>query len=91
MNAINLLRESIPNVKFSTDVIVGFPAESEDDFLQTVEFVKQAGFLTVHIFPYSKRKGTLAAKMSARCPRCTPSKKPSATTDAHGATALPGI
>lgn len=66
MNAINLLRENIPNVKFSTDVIVGFPQENDDDFLQTVEFVKQAGFLTVHIFPYSKRKGTLAAKMSGQ-------------------------
>jgi len=66
MNAINLLRENIPNVKFSTDVIVGFPSESEDDFMQTVEFVREAQFLTVHIFPYSKRKGTLAAKMNGQ-------------------------
>ena len=66
MRAIELLRESIPNVKFTTDVIVGFPGESEDDFCQTEEFVSNAGFLTVHIFPYSKRKGTLASQMSGQ-------------------------
>lgn len=66
MRAIELLRESIPNVKFTTDVIVGFPGETEKDFEDTVEFVKKAGFLTVHIFPYSKRKGTVAAQMSGQ-------------------------
>lgn len=64
MNAIELLRNEIPNVKFTTDVIVGFPGESEEDFENTVEFVKKAKFLTVHIFPYSKRKGTPAEKMN---------------------------
>lgn len=66
MNAINLLRENIPNVCFTTDVIVGFPQESEEDFQETVEFVKSAEFLTVHIFPYSSRKGTEAAKMKGQ-------------------------
>lgn len=63
MRAIELLREHIPNVKFTTDVIVGFPGESEEDFERTLDFVRRAEFLTVHIFPYSKRKGTLAADM----------------------------
>ena len=66
MNAINLLRENIPNVCFTTDVIVGFPQETEEDFEDTVNFVKNAGFLTVHIFPYSSRKGTEAAKMKGQ-------------------------
>ena len=66
MNAIKLLRKSIPNVSFTTDVIVGFPQESESDFEETVEFVKEAGFLTVHIFPYSSRKGTEASKMKGQ-------------------------
>ena len=66
MRAIDLLREYIPNVKFTTDVIVGFPDETEEDFLETCEFVRKAGFLTVHIFPYSKREGTPAAKMSGQ-------------------------
>ena len=64
MKAISLLRENIENVKFTTDVIVGFPGETEEDYFATESFVKEAGFLTVHIFPYSKRKGTPAASMS---------------------------
>ncbi len=66
MNAIELLREHIPSVKFTTDVIVGFPNETYEDFLNTVDFIKKAEFLTVHIFPYSKRKGTLAATMDGQ-------------------------
>lgn len=64
MNAIELLRENIPNVKFTTDVIVGFPGETDKDLEDTRHFIEEAGFLTVHIFPYSKRKGTPAAAMS---------------------------
>lgn len=63
MRAIALLREHIPNVKFTTDIIVGFPGETEEDFAETVEFVRCAEFLTTHIFPYSKRTGTPAATM----------------------------
>lgn len=66
MKAIELLKEAVPNVKFTTDVIVGFPGESEQDFLDTCEFVRKAEFLMVHIFPYSKREGTQAAKMSGQ-------------------------
>jgi len=66
MNAITLLRENIDNVKFSTDVIVGFPNESENDFNDTADFLKKAEFLGVHIFPYSKRKGTIAATMDGQ-------------------------
>ena len=64
MKAITRLREALPNVKFTTDVIVGFPQETEEDFQQTVDFVRKARFLMVHVFPYSKRKGTPAATMS---------------------------
>lgn len=66
MRAMELLREHLPEVKFTTDIIVGFPQETEEDFLQTVEFVKKADFLTAHIFPYSKRAGTPAATMSGQ-------------------------
>jgi threonylcarbamoyladenosine tRNA methylthiotransferase MtaB len=66
MRAIELLRERIPNVKFTTDVIVGFPGETEEDFIQTCDFVRKAEFLTVHIFPYSKREGTPAATMKGQ-------------------------
>ncbi|MBO5883191.1 MAG: tRNA (N(6)-L-threonylcarbamoyladenosine(37)-C(2))-methylthiotransferase MtaB [Clostridia bacterium] len=68
MNAIELLRKNIPDVKFTTDIIVGFPGETEEDFRATVEFVEKAHFLMAHIFPYSKRKGTLAANMQEQLP-----------------------
>ena len=71
MRAIELLREKIPNVKFTTDVIVGFPDETDEDFEATADFVSRADFLMVHIFPYSKRKGTLAAEMKNQIPTAT--------------------
>ena len=66
MSAIELLRENIPNVKFTTDIIVGFPGESEETFLETEAFAREAGFLMMHVFPYSKRSGTPAAEMSGQ-------------------------
>lgn len=68
MRAIELLRGAIPRVQFTTDVIVGFPGESEEDFLDTYGFVEKARFLNVHIFPYSKREGTPAALMKDQIP-----------------------
>ena len=66
MNAIEFLRKYIPDVKFTTDIIVGFPGETEQDFEETVNFVKKADFLMTHIFPYSKRAGTPAATMQGQ-------------------------
>ena len=63
MRAITLLRENIKGVQFTTDVIVGFPGETEKDFAETLDFVRRARFLNVHVFPYSKRQGTPAATM----------------------------
>ena len=66
MRAIELLRANIPHACFTTDVIVGFPQETTEDFEATADFVRKAQFLTVHIFPYSPRKGTEAAKMKGQ-------------------------
>lgn len=63
LKAMQKLREAIPNVMFTTDMIVGFPGETEEMFNETVEFVKKARFLNIHVFPYSKRSGTPAAEM----------------------------
>ena len=62
------LREVMPQVQFTTDMIVGFPGETEEEFAQTMDFVTRAGFLMVHVFPYSKRKGTPAAQMKDQVP-----------------------
>ena len=66
--AMARLRNAIPRVKFTTDVIVGFPGETEEDFLETERFIREERFLTVHIFPYSKRKGTPAEQMPDQVP-----------------------
>ena len=58
---VKLLRDNIPQVALTTDVIVGFPGETDDEFTQTVEFLKDIKFSKMHIFKYSKRQGTPAA------------------------------
>lgn len=68
LESINAVRSAIDGVQFTTDFIVGFPGESDEDFETTVEFAKKARFLQTHIFKYSKRKGTVAAKMSDQVP-----------------------
>ncbi|MHB8125633.1 MAG: tRNA (N(6)-L-threonylcarbamoyladenosine(37)-C(2))-methylthiotransferase MtaB [Desulfitobacteriaceae bacterium] len=55
------LFRSIPGLAVTTDIIVGFPGESETDHRQALDFVRSCGFTGIHVFPYSKRKGTLAA------------------------------
>lgn len=62
-NLCNKLRNSFHQTTITTDVMVGFPLESEDDFRQSVEFCKKIGFEKVHVFPYSVRQGTKAAGM----------------------------
>lgn len=60
---ISEIRSLLPNVAITTDLIVGFPYESDELFQQSLEFVKKANFSDMHIFPYSKRKATPAASM----------------------------
>ncbi|MBR2907362.1 MAG: tRNA (N(6)-L-threonylcarbamoyladenosine(37)-C(2))-methylthiotransferase MtaB [Clostridia bacterium] len=68
LDALSLLREAIPRVQFTTDIIVGFPGESDEEFLDTVSLIRDGRFLMAHIFPYSKRKGTPAAEMPDQIP-----------------------
>ena len=65
---IDRLRTAIPDVQLTTDVIVGFPGETEEDFLASCDFARKARFLMIHVFPYSKRKGTVAAEMKDQIP-----------------------
>lgn len=57
------LRSAFKDASVTTDILVGFPTESEADFCETVDFAKSIGFEKIHIFPYSKRNGTPAAAM----------------------------
>ena len=68
MRVIEDIRENIPGATFTTDLMVGFPGESEENFLETVDFVRRAGFLDAHVFAYSKRDGTPAAYYDGQIP-----------------------
>ena len=63
LEKVNLIREYFADAGITTDIIVGFPTETEEDFLQTVEFVKKVDFSDIHPFPFSSRTGTVASKM----------------------------
>lgn len=65
---VNSMRKHIPNFNFTTDIIVGFPDETEDDFQQTLEVMEELNFGHVHTFKYSKRKRTKAANMQNQVP-----------------------
>ncbi|QNH55048.1 tRNA (N(6)-L-threonylcarbamoyladenosine(37)-C(2))-methylthiotransferase MtaB [Selenomonas timonae] len=58
------VRRAVPGVAISTDIIVGFPGETEEDFAAGLDFVRAMGFARMHVFPYSPRKGTPAARRS---------------------------
>jgi len=68
LEGIERVRTAIPDVQFTTDMIVGFPGETEEDFLATLAFARRARFLMIHVFPYSKRAGTPAALMDGQIP-----------------------
>lgn len=68
MDKIRLIRQYMPDAAFTTDMMVGFPSESEGEFVETCNFAREAKFLYMHIFPYSRRKGTPAAEYGGQVP-----------------------
>ncbi len=66
LNGINLLRKAFPGSAVTTDIMVGFPGETEEEFAKSLEFAKKAAFSKMHIFPYSIREGTRAADMEGQ-------------------------
>ena len=62
------IRKARPNINLTTDVIVGFPSETEEEFLETIQFCKKCKFSKIHVFPYSVRHGTKAETMSNQVP-----------------------
>ena len=68
MNAVKGLREAIPAMEFTADFIVGFPKESDANFEETMAFVREAAFLDLHVFAYSRRKNTPAASFDGQLP-----------------------
>lgn len=63
LDTLQKIRLAMPDAGITTDIICGFPEETEEEVKETTEFVKKARFLKVHVFPYSERSGTVAARM----------------------------
>jgi threonylcarbamoyladenosine tRNA methylthiotransferase MtaB len=68
LEKLERIREVMPDVAFTTDVIVGFPGETDEEFAETLEACRQARFMKIHIFPFSPRKGTPAATYPNQIP-----------------------
>ena len=68
LNIVEKVRTAIPDISITTDLIVGFPGETEEDFLETMDVVKKVGFDSAFTFIYSKRSGTPAAQMENQMP-----------------------
>ena len=65
---VDKIRSIRKDISLTTDVIVGFPGETEEDFNETLEFCKTIGFAKIHVFPYSDRNGTVASRMKDKVP-----------------------
>lgn len=63
IDMVKTIKEKRPGISLSTDIIVGFPGETEEDFNDTLDLCRVVGFSKIHVFPYSDRNGTVAAKM----------------------------
>lgn len=72
---VELLRAAMPGCAITTDVIVGFPGETESEFLESLSFVREIGFARIHVFPYSRREGTLAYSMQGQLSRNVKAKR----------------
>lgn len=68
MESLELLRNAFPGCAITTDMIVGFPGETEEEFEKSLSFIRQCRFADMHIFPYSRRPGTPAAEMPGQLP-----------------------
>ncbi|HEX79111.1 MAG TPA: tRNA (N(6)-L-threonylcarbamoyladenosine(37)-C(2))-methylthiotransferase MtaB, partial [Dehalococcoidia bacterium] len=66
LKAVSLIRSMVPNAAITTDVIVGFPSETDEEFDESYGFCRNTGFARIHVFPYSPRPGTEAAGMSGQ-------------------------
>ena len=64
----NTLRENVPNLNITTDIIAGFPGETGEEWRQTLDFCREIGFPHIHVFPYSPRPGTRAATLPEQVP-----------------------
>ena len=75
IDIVNKIRKKFPLASISTDIIVGFKGETEEEFNTTVENLKKINFSFIHIFPYSERKGTVATRLQGTVDKCEQKKR----------------
>lgn len=75
MDVLKKLRKAMPDVAITTDIITGFPYETDEEFEKSLDFVKKATFAGVHVFPYSERQGTPAAKFGGNVEKAIRSER----------------
>lgn len=78
LDCVHRLRAAMPGCAITTDVIAGFPGESEEEHAETMAFVEAVGFSRLHVFPYSRREGTKAYSMPGQLPRSVKAARASA-------------
>lgn len=88
LEKIAMLKKTIPNAVFSTDIIVGFPGETEEEFQDTMSLVQEVGFETIYAFAYSPRPFTKAAKFEEQLPEDVKNERLNRLFDAHEAMAF---
>lgn len=77
IQCLDALRNAMPGCAITTDIIVGFPGETEDEFQETMEFARRAAFSRIHVFPYSRRYGTPAYSMPGQLSRAEKARRAS--------------
>ncbi|MCL2169685.1 MAG: tRNA (N(6)-L-threonylcarbamoyladenosine(37)-C(2))-methylthiotransferase MtaB [Defluviitaleaceae bacterium] len=75
LQAVKALRKVSPEMNFTTDVIAGFPGETDADHAQTLEFLALAGLSKIHVFPYAAKKGTIAAGLPDQVPKAVKTQR----------------
>lgn len=75
LRAVELLREYLPGCALTTDVLCGFPGETDEEAAETLRFVEKAAFARIHVFPYSRRSGTLADRMPNQVPQAVKNRR----------------
>ena len=75
LELIDKLRKAMPNIRITTDIIVGFPGETDEDFMSTCELVKKVKYDGIFAFMYSKRSGTVAEKMQNQIEECEKNRR----------------
>ena len=85
--SVCLLREYFPGCAVTTDLIVGFPGETEAEFAESLAFMEKCAFAQMHIFPYSRRPGTPADRLPGQIPRAEKARRSAAAIEAAAALA----